>query len=137
METDIPTPSASLRTQQGPQQDHKTVDDTLWALEERFWTQGADSARHMTTRDAVFVFPYPSGILQGEALWRDAGVEQRWRSVVMQERHISRKQAIAVLAYRVSAERQGTPIYEALCTSTYLWDDDAWLRMTHQETPVS
>ena len=38
-------------------------EENLWALEERFWTGGAHSARRMTSRGAVFVFPYPAGIL--------------------------------------------------------------------------
>lgn len=41
-------------------------EDDLWSLEERFWTEGAESARSMTAKDAVFVFPYPPGILQGD-----------------------------------------------------------------------
>ena len=36
-----------------------------------------------------------------------------------------------------SAERSSEPIYEALCTSTYLKDDDNWVRLSHQQTPVS
>jgi len=114
-----------------------TPDDTLWDLEERFWTGGADSARHMTAKDAVFVFPYPVGILSGDALWREADVAQRWRSVVMSERQISRQDKIAVLAYRVSAERNDVPIYEALCTSTYLNDEADWLRLAHQQSTIS
>lgn len=109
---------------------------TLWDMEERFWTEGADSARHMTARDAVFVFPYPAGILQGGAMWREAEVAQRWRSVVMAERHLSIQRDVAALAYRVSAERGDDPIHEALCSSTYLRDGGAWLRLTHQETPL-
>lgn len=109
---------------------------TLWDMEERFWTQGADSARSMTAKDAVFVYPYPAGILQGDTLWRETDVAQRWRAVEMSERYISLKNDIAVLAYRVSAERADTPLYEALCTSTYLKDHDLWLRVTHQQTPV-
>ncbi len=61
---------------------------------------------------------------------------QRWRSVVMSERYLSRQKDIAVLAYRVSAERSDEPIYKALCTSTYLSDDGKWLRLAHQQTPV-
>lgn len=41
------------------------TEDTLWAMEERFWTQGADSARTMTAKGAVFVFPYPGGHPEG------------------------------------------------------------------------
>jgi hypothetical protein len=112
-------------------------DAALWDMEERFWTQGADSARHMTSPDAVFVFPYPAGILTGDAVWREADVAQRWRSVVMTQRYVSRKDDIAILAYRASAERGDDPIYEALCTSTYIQDDTTWLRLTHQQTPVT
>ncbi len=114
-----------------------TPDDTLWDLEERFWTGGADSARHMTAKDAVFVFPYPVGILSGDALWREVDVAQRWRSIVMSERQISRQEKIGVLAYRVSAERNDVTIYEALCTSTYLNDEGDWLRLAHQQTPIN
>lgn len=111
-------------------------EDDLWTLEERFWTEGADSARHMTTKDAVFVFPYPAGILQGDSLWRESCVAQRWRSVVITERYYKQENGIAVLAYRVSAERNDIPLYEALCTSSYLQDDGKWLRMAHQQTPL-
>jgi len=67
---------------------------------------------------------------------RSVPLPQRWRSVVMSERYLSRQKDIAVLAYRVSAERSDEPIYKALCTSTYLSDDGKWLRLAHQQTPV-
>lgn len=113
-----------------------TDDDALWDLEERFWTQGAENARHMTSKNAVFVFPYPTGILRGDALWREADVAKRWRSVVISERYLTRHGPIAVLAYRVSGERGTEPIFRALCTSTYLKDEDSWLRLSHQQTPL-
>ena len=112
-------------------------EDDLWALEERFWTEGADSARDMTAKDAVFVFPYPAGILQGDSLWRESGVAQRWRSVVMTERYFKQEKDVAVLAYHVSAERSDIPLYEALCTSSYIKDDGKWLRISHQQTPLT
>ncbi len=114
-----------------------TVEDELWALEERFWTEGAEGARNMTAKGAVFVFPYPDGILQGDTLWQQGIVAQRWRTVSLTERYFRREKDIAILAYRVSAERGDVPIYEALCTSTYLHDDGTWLRMAHQQTPLA
>lgn len=114
-----------------------STEDTLWAMEERFWTQGADSARTMTAKGAVFVFPYPVGILRGDQIWREAQVAQRWRSVEFSERCFNREKDIGVLAYRVSAEREGDPIYEAYCTSSYLNDDGTWLRILHQQSPMS
>ena len=113
-----------------------TANDILWDLEERFWTQGAESARHATAAGAVYVLPFPAGILQGDALWTEKNTAPQWRSVVMTERYLSRQDDISVLAYRVSAERSDAPIYEALCTSTYLRDDGTWRRLSHQQTPV-
>jgi hypothetical protein len=109
----------------------------LWDLEERFWTEGADAARRMSAKGAVFVLPYPAGILQGDMLFREKQVAQRWRTVVMTERYLQRQGDIAVLAYRVSAERSDAPIYEAHCTSTYLLDDGNWLRLSHQQNPLA
>lgn len=114
-----------------------TDKDALWTIEERFWTKGADSARSMTAKGAVLVFPYPVGILQGDQIWREGLVAQRWRSVDFSERSFALEKDVAVLAYHVSAERDGTPIYEAYCTSTYLSDNGTWLRMVHQQTPLS
>lgn len=111
-------------------------EDDLWALEERFWTEGADSMRNMTAKGAVFILPYPAGILQGDSLWRESRVAQRWRSIVLTERYFKQEKDVAVLAYHVSAERADIPIYEALCTSSYLQDDGKWLRIAHQQTPV-
>ena len=91
----------------------------------------------MTSRDAVFVFPYPAGILRGDEIWREKEVGQRWRSVVMKERFISIQGNIAVLAYSASAERRDDPIYGMFCTSTYLKDDGTWLRLAHQQTPAA
>ena len=91
----------------------------------------------MTAKGAVVIFPYPVGILQGDLIWREGAVAQRWRSVVFSERYFNQEKGVAILAYHVSAERDGTPIYEALCTSSYVNDDGKWLRIVHQQTPVS
>ena len=114
----------------------KNADD-LWNLEERFWTGGADSARGLTATDAVMVFPYPAGILRGDAIWESMAQAPRWRSVLMSDRVMTRQGDTAVLAYHASAERDGVPIYEALCASTYLRDEGAWVLMAHQQTPIA
>ena len=100
-----------------------TTEDTLWATEERFWTQGADSARTMTAKGAVFVFPYPVGILQGDRIWREDLVAQRWRSVeifraVRQPGKGHRRPGLS----RLGKPGGGEPRYEAYCTSSYLND---------------
>ena len=112
-------------------------DATLWDLEERFWTGGVDYARSRAASGAVMVFPHPVGILTGEAIF--AGLEQapRWRTVVMTDRTLRRDGALAVLAYRASAEREDDPIHEAFCASTWLQDGDDWRLMAHQQTPAA
>jgi hypothetical protein len=87
-------------------------EDDLWAAEERFWMEGADSVRSMTAKGAVFVLPYPTEILQGDSLWRESRAAQRWRSIVLTERYFKQEKDVAVLAYHVSAERADIPIYD-------------------------
>ncbi|PRY84361.1 hypothetical protein [Donghicola tyrosinivorans] len=109
----------------------------LWDMEEQFWTSGTDSAQATTATNAVMIFPYPPGILQGDQIWTQLRQRTGWRSVVMAERRVTRCGDIAILTYRVSAEKTDVPIYKALCASTYLGDDDKWLRISHQQTAVT
>lgn len=106
----------------------------LWALEELFWTSGAEHAQATTATNAVMVFPYPPGILQGDQIWHHLQDRTGWRSVLMSERRVMCCGAIAILTYRVSAEKTDVEVYKALCSSTYLQDDDSWLRISHQQT---
>ena len=108
----------------------------LWGMEQHFWTSGADDARTTTATNAVMIFPYPLGIIQGDHIWTHLRQRTGWRSVVMVERRVTRCHDIAILTYRGSAEKPDVPIYEALCASTYLNDDDRWLRICHQQTAV-
>ncbi|MDB2549005.1 hypothetical protein N9X60_05415 [Paracoccaceae bacterium] len=55
----------------------------------------------------------------------------------MSERYLSCPNMISVFAYRVFAERSNKPIYEALCTSTYLNNDGKWLHLPYRQTPLS
>ena len=111
--------------------------EVLWGMEEHFWTSGADSAQATTATNAVMIFPYPAGILQGDQIWTHLRQRTGWRSVVLAERRVTRFRDIAILTYRVSAEKPDVPIYKALCASTYLDDDDRWIRLSHEQTTVT
>ena len=108
----------------------------LWELEERFWLDGAETYRKRLSDDAVMVFPYPAGILQGKAIVDGVDAAPRWRSVVMADRVFRRRGDVALLAYRASAEREGEPLKEMLCASTYLDEGGDWQLISHQQTPV-
>ncbi|MFC4668941.1 hypothetical protein ACFO5X_10285 [Seohaeicola nanhaiensis] len=109
----------------------------LWDIEENCWTSGAESARATTATNAVMVFPYPPGILQGDQIWDHLRQRIGWRSVLLAERRVTRCGDIAILTYRVSAEKADVPIYKALCSSTYINDDHTWLRISHQQTAAT
>lgn len=111
--------------------------DILWDMEEHFWSSGADAARASTAPDAVMVFPYPPGILQGDNIWSHLRARTGWRSIVLAERRATRFGEIAILTYRVSAEKPKCAVLKALCASTYLHDEDRWLRLSHQQTTVT
>lgn len=106
----------------------------LWDMEEHFWTSGADYARATTAANAVMIFPYPRGILQGDQIWNHLPERTGWRSVALAERRVTRWRDIALLSYRVSAEKADMPIFKAVCASTYLHDEDRWLRISHEQT---
>ncbi|OOY16182.1 hypothetical protein BMI85_11740 [Thioclava sp. DLFJ4-1] len=105
-------------------------------MEERFWTSGSENARATTADNAVMIFPYPPGILQGDQIWHGLKRRTGWRSVVMAERRATQCGDVVILSYHASAEKPDLPIYEALCASTYLNDTGRWLRTSHQQTPV-
>ncbi|SDJ35242.1 hypothetical protein [Lutimaribacter saemankumensis] len=109
----------------------------LWNMEERFWTRCADNARATTATNAVMVFPYQPSILHSDQIWTHLCERTGWRSVIMVERGVIRYHDIAILTYRVSAEKVDVTIYKALCASTYLNNDGRWLRFSHQEIAVT
>ena len=109
----------------------------LWDMEEHFWTSDAENARATTAANAVMIFSYPPGILQGDQIWTHLRENTGWRTVVMSERRVMRCHDTAILTYRVSAEKPDMPIYKALCASTYLNDEGTWLRISHQQTSVA
>ncbi|WP_299902454.1 hypothetical protein [uncultured Ruegeria sp.] len=112
------------------------TEDQLWATEERLWLNGFDSAHSEISDDAVMIFPYPSKIQRGTTGAQGMANNAGWRTVRMSDRHFNLKSEIAVLAYRVSAERPNAPIYHALCASTYLDDAGVWKLVSHQQTPA-
>lgn len=111
--------------------------DVPWDMEEQFWTSGVDSARSSTAANAVMIFPYSPGILQGDQIWAHLRRRTGWHSVIMAEQRTIRCGDIAILTYRVSAAMPDVPVLKALCASTYLHDEGRWLRIPHQQTMVT
>lgn len=108
----------------------------LWRQEETFWLGDVEKFRSAMTDGAIMVFPYPAGILQGEKITDGVASAPRWRSVLMKDRAANIRGDVAVLAYKAEAEREGEPIRQMLCASTYLREEGGWRLMSHQQTPV-
>jgi hypothetical protein len=105
-------------------------------MEEHFWTSGADNARSTTAANAVMIFPI-----------RPASSRVTISGPICAEnrlafRHHGRTARDAVSGHRHShlpgvGGEADVPVYKALCASTYLYDDDRWLRLSHQQTIVT
>jgi len=126
----------SQPTRPGADPDHGR-DEHLWRLEEALWTSGRDSARSVTAAGAILILPYPGGILQGDDVIAHLPGDTGWRLVELDRRTVTRRGGVAVLAYRVRAEKAGVPIHQALCASTWVRDGATWLRISHQQTPIT
>lgn len=113
-----------------------TPEDDLWRLEEAYWTSGRDSARTTTATGAVVIYPYPIGVLQGDDIWAHLPADTGWRLIEMADRSVDLQEDVVVLAYRVRAQKDGSPSHEALCASTWMNDAGRWLRLSHQQTPL-
>lgn len=111
--------------------------DQIWKIEESLWTSGKEGFRSAMAEDAVMIFPPPSGILQGPKIIDGLEEAPRWRTVEMTERSITRQGDFILIAYRASAERDGLPIYEAYCSSTYIATGTGWQILHHQQTPIA
>jgi hypothetical protein len=110
-------------------------DQDLWALEERFWTGGADVYEASMHHECVMAFPQV-GILSGGAIVDAVRAAPRWRAVAMTERTLAHpSEEVAVLAYRAEADAGSGP-YRATCISVYVRSGTQWLLAQHAQIPV-
>lgn len=111
--------------------------EQLWALEERFWTGGADYYCSVLHPECLMVFAEPAGILAGDEIVEGLEQAERWIGVEMTDRLTIRPgDDAAVLAYRAEARRETGEPYRCNCSSTYLRDGERWRLVQHQQTPA-
>lgn len=106
----------------------------LWKTEKSFWSGSLSEARASTAADAVFVLPDQSRPLRGADIWTGWLQGSDWRSVSLLDKIFKRDGGTTILAYRVSANKTGSAIYEALCMSSFHLREGDWLRVSHQQT---
>lgn len=112
--------------------------DTLFELEERFWTGGADFYRHHLAPAALMVFPDPTGVLLKDEALDALAQAPRWSSVALEEhRVLELTEAAALVTYKAVATRPGeAEPYVARASSAYVRDRGGrWRLAFHQQTP--
>lgn len=112
------------------------LEDHLFSLEEKFWTEGADYyARHLA-RAALMVFPEPTGVLVKDEI-ACAVPGGRWSEVSLEEhRVLELTDRSALVTYKATAIRDGNEPYVARASSAYVRDGNAWRLAFHQQTPI-
>lgn len=94
---------------------------------------GGTHFHHAMTGDAVMITP-GSVIERGAIIAALQGAT--WDEYAMSEHRVVRLgDRAAVLAYRVSARRDGSPV-ELRASTTYLYHEGRWRIGAHQQTPV-
>jgi hypothetical protein len=112
------------------------LEDHLFSMEERFWTQLAEYYRANLASAAFMVFPDPAGVLAKDEITASVQNAPRWSHVTLEEhRLLELSDSAAVLSYKATAKRAGKA-YVARASSAYVRDGEAWKLAFHQQTPV-
>ncbi len=112
-------------------------DQRVWKFEESLWTADAEHYRHSIDEQCLMVLPELPFVMSGGEAIEAVTNTPRWTKVELGDKRVSRPQeGLIVIAYKARAEREGTPPYEAYCTSTYRrLGHDEWRVVQHQQTP--
>jgi hypothetical protein len=112
------------------------LEDLLFALEERFWMEGAEYYRRNLAHDALMVFP--DSVLVSDQIAGSLKDDSRWTQVDLEEhRLIELRDGAALVTYKATARRKDSPPYVARASSAYVNDGHSWKLAFHQQTPVA
>ena len=112
------------------------LEDDLFAIEEKLWTEGGDyCARHVAPA-AMMVLPEPTGVLVKDEIASSLQAG-RWSEVSLEEhRVLELGEGSALVTYKATALRGDEAPYVARASSAYVRDGAAWKLAFHQETPI-
>jgi hypothetical protein len=109
-------------------------DAAAWALEERFWLEGAGVYDELLDPACLMVFP-GLGVMHAADILDSLEGAARWASVTLTDRVLKRAgDGVVVLGYRAEGRRVGAEPYRCFCTSTYRAHGPAWRLVQHQQT---
>lgn len=113
----------------------------LLILEQHGWealASGSEAANlfyeKLLREDAVMIFPGGMRIVGRQQILQSLD-DQPWDSYEIHETKVVDIDAnTKTLVYRVAARREGSPLYEALISSTYVFTNDTWKLVLHQHS---
>lgn len=117
------------------------LEEHLFSLEEKFWTEGTDYyARHLASA-ALMVFPEPTGVLVKDDIASSVQGGQ-WSEVSLEEhRVLELTDRSALVTYKATAIRNKSgdksEPYVVRASSAYVRDGNAWRLAFHQQTPIA
>jgi hypothetical protein len=114
------------------------LEDHLFSLEEKFWTEGRKFYQENLTDSAIMVFPEPAGILVEDEIVSSVGEQGRWKDINLEEhRVLELSDGSAVVTYKATARRaRDGKTYVARASSAYVRGRYAWKLAFHQQTPI-
>jgi hypothetical protein len=114
------------------------LEDHLFDLEEKFWTEGPSFYENRLAYTALMVFPEPAGVLLKDEIAPSLADKSRWAQVELEEhRLLELGEQAALITYKATAARaDGGEPYRARASSVYVRDGAAWKLAFHQQTPV-
>jgi hypothetical protein len=114
------------------------LQDHLFSLEEKFWTEGADYYERNLSNAAIMVFPDPAGVLVKDEIASSLKAQPRWSQVALEEhRLLELSESAALVTYKATAKRaNGDEPYVARASSAYVRDGASWKLAFHQQTTL-
>lgn len=114
-----------------------TLEDQLYEIEKKFWTEGADFYRAHTGAQCLTMFPEMAGLIDREKIAEAAGAGGRWKSVgIVRKGFLMPSDSVAILSYEAGAGRADGKSYQALVSTGYARDGRDWKMVFHQQTPL-
>src|SRR5262245_15332936 len=103
------------------------LDQELLSLEKQFWTQGKDFYRKKLDERCLVAFTEMAGVMSKEQVVSTIDDQKRFRDIDIEQKGLLQPDDdVAVLTYRVKAQRPDGERYQAVVSSGYARRNGEW-----------
>ena len=114
-----------------------TLEDQLYEIEKKFWTEGAAFYRAHTGDKCLTMFLEMAGLIDREKIAVAAGEGGRWKSIgIVRKGFVQPSDTVAIISYEAGAGRSDGKSYQALVSTAYARNGTDWKMIFHQQTPL-